>query len=300
MWIELTRVVSAGVRSGALTAAVTPMKSATQARVYIQKERWMEKVISKDGTVIAFDRSGEGPPVIVVGGAFSHRKYPDLVRLAGLLAGCFTVINYDRRGRGDSGDTKPYSVGREVEDLGALVEEVGGSARVFGLSSGANLALEAAASGLSVEKLALWEPPYALGGKPLMPGELAEMYKGMVEAGRPGDVIEFFMTEVVGLSPDVVAHAREEPSWQEQEALAHTFSYDTLLLGDGSLPAERAAAVTAPTLVMEGEASFQFMRGAAQALADLIPGAQARILEGQRHDVDPDVLAPVLAEFFAD
>jgi pimeloyl-ACP methyl ester carboxylesterase len=122
----------------------------------------------------------------------------------------------------------------------------------------------------------------------------------MIVAGRPGDVIEFFMEEVVGVPPEVVAQARKEPSWRAQEELAHTFAYDTLLLGDGALHAERAAAVRAPTLVLEGGESFPFMRGIAGALADLIPGARARVLEGQGHDVAPDVLAPVLKEFFAD
>jgi pimeloyl-ACP methyl ester carboxylesterase len=259
----------------------------------------MEKVTSKDGTTIAFDRTGEGPLVVVVGPAFSHRRYPDLMRLAELLGKRFAVVNYDRRGRGDSGDTKPYAVGREVEDLEAVVEAAGGSAHVMGLSSGANLALEAAAEGLHVEKLALWEPPYALGGKPLPPEELAKMYEGMVAAGRPGDVVEFFMREVVGVPPEAVAQAKTQPSWREQEALAHTFAYDTLLLGEGGLPAERASAVRAPTLVMEGSETFPFMRGIAGSLAGLIPGARARVLGGQGHGARSEALAPVLAEFFA-
>jgi pimeloyl-ACP methyl ester carboxylesterase len=171
----------------------------------------VQNVTSSDGTTIAFDRSGEGPPVVVVGGAFSQRRYPDLVRLAELLGERFTVINYDRRGRGDSGDTRPYAIEREVEDLGAVVGAAGGSARVLGLSSGANLALEAAASGLPIEKLALWELPYALGGRPLPPEELAKMYEGMVAAGRPGNVNEFFMGEVVGDPLEDALHRLQAP-----------------------------------------------------------------------------------------
>jgi len=150
----------------------------------------VQQVTSKDGTTVAFDRTGDGSPVIIVGGAFSQRKYPDLVRLAGLLAERFAVINYDRRGRVDSGDTQPYAVEREVEDLGALIDEVGGSASVFGLSSGANLALEAAADGLAIVRLALWEPPFALVGEsPLPPDALVERYGEMIAAGRRGEVV---------------------------------------------------------------------------------------------------------------
>jgi pimeloyl-ACP methyl ester carboxylesterase len=207
----------------------------------------VQQATSKDGTTIAFDRTGDGSPVIIVGGAFSQRKYPDLVRLAGLLAERFAVINYDRRGRGDSGDMQPYAVEREVEDLGALIDEVGGSASVAGLSSGANLALEGAADGLAIARLALWEPPFTLVGEsPLPPDALVERYGEMVAAGRRGEVVEYFMEKVVGLPPEVVAlppevvaQARKGTSWHEQEALAHTLVYDTILLGDGSLPVER-------------------------------------------------------------
>ena len=259
----------------------------------------MQQVTSKDGTTIAFDRIGDGSPVIIVGGAFSQRKYPYLVQLAGLLAERFAVINYDRRGRGDSGDTQPYAVEREVEDLGALIDEVGGSASVFGLSSGANLALEAAADGLAIVRLALWEPPFALVGEsPLPPDALVERYGEMIAAGRRGEVVEHFMKKVVGLPPEVVAQARKSPFWHEQEALAHTLVYDTILLGDGSLPVERAAAVKASTLVLEGGESFPFMRGTARALADFIQYAQWCVLEGQTHEVAPEAIAPVLEEFF--
>jgi pimeloyl-ACP methyl ester carboxylesterase len=162
----------------------------------------VQQATSKDGTTIAFDRIGDGSPVIIVGGAFSQRKYPYLVQLAGLLAERFAVINYDRRGRGDSGDTQPYAVEREVEDLGALIDEVGGSASVFGLSSGANLALEAAADGLAIVRLALWEPPFALVGEsPLPPDALVERYGEMIAAGRRGEVVEHFMEKVVGSLP---------------------------------------------------------------------------------------------------
>jgi pimeloyl-ACP methyl ester carboxylesterase len=256
----------------------------------------METVTSSDGTRIAFDRLGDGPPVVLVCGQSTDRS--SNAPLAALLAKRFAVFNYDRRGRGDSGDTLPYAVEREVEDLGAVFEAAGGSASVFGVSSGAALALEAAAAGLAIDKLALWEPPFNPDEGRRPPLDLAERYERMIAEGRRGDVIEYFMANVVGLPPEFVAHAKTQPFWQAQEALAHTLVYDTIIMGDGSLPTERAAAVPVPTLALAGGESFPFMRQAAQKLAEAMPDARARILEGQTHNVDPAALAPVLGEFF--
>jgi pimeloyl-ACP methyl ester carboxylesterase len=256
----------------------------------------MNTVISSDGTTIAFDRLGDGPPIILVGGGSVDRSAN--APLAALLASHFTVINYDRRGRGDSGDTPPYAVEREVEDIGALIDEAGGSAFVYGTSSGGVLALEAAASGLAITKLALWEPPFVLDESSRPPADTARTYTELVSAGRRGDAVEFFMSKVVGLPPEFVVHARTQPFWQAQEALAHTLAYDATIMGDYSLPTERAAAVTVPTLVIAGKESFPFMRETARALANTIPDGQHRTLEGQEHNVDPAVLAPVLVEFF--
>ncbi len=257
----------------------------------------MNKVTSSDGTTIAFDRLGDGPAVILVCGASTDSMAN--APLAALLAEHFTVFNYDRRGRGDSGDTTPYAVEREVEDIDAVIAAAGGSASVYGTSSGGALALEAAAGGLAVTKLALWEPPYILDESRRPPADLVERYDEMIAAGRRGDAVEFFMAKVVGLPPDFVAYARTQPFWQEQEALAHTLAYDATVMGDYSLPVERAAALTAPTLVMAGGASFPFMRETAQALAEVIPDAQTRILDDQEHNVAPEALAAVLEEFFA-
>ena len=256
----------------------------------------MDTATSRDGTTIAFDRSGDGPPVILVCGQSTTRS--SNAALAALLAPDFTVLNYDRRGRGDSGDTRPYAVQREVEDIDALIGEAGGSASVFGVSSGAALALEAAASGLAIDKLALWEPPFDAEEGRRPPRDLAQRYEEMIAEGRRGDVIEYFMANVVGLPPEFVAHAKTQPSWQRQEAIAHTFVYDTIVMGDGLLPVERAAAVAAPTLALAGGESFPFMRETAQKLADVMPDARARILEGQTHAGDPAALAPALGEFF--
>ncbi|MDQ3911095.1 MAG: alpha/beta hydrolase [Actinomycetota bacterium] len=256
----------------------------------------METVTSSDGTTIAFDRLGDGPPVILVCGASTDRRAN--APLAALLAEHFSVFNYDRRGRGDSGDMAPYAVEREVEDLGALIKEAGGSAFVHGTSSGGALALEAAASGLAVAKLAMWEPPFSLDESRRPPEETARTYTELVGAGRRGDAVEYFMAKVVGLPPEFVAQARNAPWWQAQEAIAHTLAYDAAIMGDYSLPVERAASVTVPTLVMAGGASFPFMRETARTLAEVIPDGQHRILEGQEHNVAPEALAPVLVEFF--
>src|SRR5918998_1257581 len=204
----------------------------------------MDTATSRDGTKIAFDRSGDGPPVILVCGQSTTRS--SNAALAALLTLDFTVLNYDRRGRGDSGDTLPYAVEREVEDIDALVSEAGGSASVFGVSSGAALALEAAASGLAIDKLALWEPPFDPEEDRRPPLDLARRYEGMIAGGRRGDVIEYFMANVVGLPREFVAKARSGPHWQAQEALAHTLVYDTIVMGDYSAPTERGATVPVP------------------------------------------------------
>ena len=256
----------------------------------------MNRVTSSDGTTIAFDRLGEGPPVILVCGGSTDRSAN--APLATLLARHFTVLNYDRRGRGDSGDTAPYAVEREVEDLEALINEAGGAAFVYGTSSGAALALEAAASGLPITKLALWEPPFFLEGRPRPPADTATTFTELVSAGRRGDAVEFFMRQVVGLPPEFVVGARNAPFWASQEALAHTLSYDATIMGDYSLPAERAAAVNIPTLVIDGGASLGFMGESADALTAALPDGRRRTLDGQEHNVDPEALAPVLEEFF--
>jgi alpha-beta hydrolase superfamily lysophospholipase len=258
----------------------------------------MNRVVSNDGTSIAFDRMGQGPPVILVGGASVDRMANAPV--AALLAPRFTVFNYDRRGRGDSGDTPPYAVEREVEDLNALINEAGGSAFVYGTSSGAVLALEAAASGLPITKLALWEPPFIIDdSRPKPPADLVARYNQFIAEGRRGDAAEFFMTQVVGLPAEFAAQARNSPWWPAQEALAHTLAYDATIMGDYSLPTKRAASVMAPTLVMDGGASPAWMRNSAQAVANTIPDAQRRTLAGQEHNVAPDVIAPELEKFFA-
>jgi pimeloyl-ACP methyl ester carboxylesterase len=257
----------------------------------------MDSVTSKDGTTITYDQIGHGAPAILVSGASVDRQ--SNLPLAEALKQHFTIFNYDRRGRGASGDTPPYAVEREIEDIDAVIGAAGGSAFLVGFSSGAALALEAAANGLAIRKLALWEPPYIMeGSRPLPPVDNAKTLIDLVAAGRRGDAAEFFMVDVVGLPPEVVAEARRQPSWAAQEALAHTLVYDTTILGDYSLPIVSAARVKTPTLVSAGGADFPWIRVSAQALTELIPGAKIHFLDGQGHNVDPTVLAPVLVEFF--
>jgi pimeloyl-ACP methyl ester carboxylesterase len=257
----------------------------------------MDQVTSKDGTTIAFDRMGDGPAVVLVCGASVDRM--SNAPFAQHLAGDFTVFNYDRRGRGSSGDTQPYAIEREVEDMAAVIEAAGGSACVWGSSSGAVLALIAAEGGASVSKLALWEPPLVPAEFPQPPQDQVEQYEQMIAEGRRGDAVEYFMSRVVGMPPEFVAGARSQPFWAATEALAHTLAYDARIMRDYAVPTERATAVKVPTLVIAGGADIPWMRQTAQTLAGALPNGQARILEGQGHDVDPGVLAPVLKEFFA-
>jgi pimeloyl-ACP methyl ester carboxylesterase len=257
----------------------------------------MDEVTSKDGTTIAFDRLGEGPPVLLVCGASVDRM--SNTALAQHLAADFTVFNYDRRGRGDSSDTQPYAIEREVEDIEALTAAAGGAACLWGSSSGAVLGLIAAESGVSVTKLALWEPPFVPDEFPQPPEDQVEQYERMIAEGRRGDAVEYFMSKVVGMPPEFVAGARAQPFWAATEALAHTLAYDARIMRDYAVPTERAAAVKVPTLVIAGGADIPWMRQTAQKLAEALPNGQARFLEGQGHDVDPAVLASVLKEFFA-
>jgi pimeloyl-ACP methyl ester carboxylesterase len=257
----------------------------------------MGKVLSRDGTTIAFDRSGHGPPVILVTGALSDRS--SWMGLPALLESRFTVIAYDRRGRGASGDTLPYAVAREVEDLEALVAEAGGAAGVFGVSSGAALALEAAARGVAVSRLALFEPPYRVDqSAPRQPADLSTKVAQLTSSGRPGEAVEYFMTKAVGLPSEAVARMRNAPMWPGLEALAHTLLHDFEIMGDGTFPADRAASVTVPTLVIGSEGSAPWLRRAVEAVGDALPNAETRFFVGQFHSIPPETLAPVLEEFF--
>jgi pimeloyl-ACP methyl ester carboxylesterase len=256
----------------------------------------MNTLRSKDGTTIAFDRSGDGPAVIVVSGALSTRSTEASV--AAQLAGGFSVITYDRRGRGDSSDGATYAVAREVEDLEALIEEAGGSACLYGSSSGANLALEAA-RGLPVTRLALWEPNFVVDdSRPPLPEDYVAHLNEIVEAGRRDDAVEYFMTTAVGMSAEFVAPMRNLPVWSGMKAVAHTLPYDGMIVAGFALDTQHVGSTTTPTLVLDGGQVPPFSAGA-DALAQALPHAERRTLDGQQHNVAPDAIAPVLAEYFA-
>jgi pimeloyl-ACP methyl ester carboxylesterase len=260
----------------------------------------LEKVKSRDGTMIAFEITGQGPPLVLVGGAFNDRKgRASGTPLAALLTQAFTVLSYDRRGRGDSGDTPPYDTAREVEDLAALIERAGGSAHVYGMSSGALLALCAAQAGLSIPKLALYEPPIFLDAaraKGMV--ALAVELEAVSREGRRADAVEIFMTRVMQMPPPAFEQVRKSPFFPSLEALAHTLAYDVRLGALAAPLVERAGSVRAVTLALHGDAAPPWMREGIQTLAGAIPGARCRVLEGQTHDVDTKVLAGALEAFF--
>jgi pimeloyl-ACP methyl ester carboxylesterase len=262
----------------------------------------VDKVRSKDGTTIAFDKQGSGPALILVDGAMATRSSGSNPELARLLAEHFTVYTYDRRGRGDSGDTQPYAVKREIEDVDALIDEAGGSACLFGQSSGGCLAMEASiALGDKVKKLAMYEAPYNDDPEAQKVwGEYIRKLTDALASGRRGDAVALFMA-LVGLPASRIEEVRHAPFWAGMEAVAHTLEYDhTAIMGkDGSIPAERAARVHVPTLVMAGGDGAPFMQETAKTLSKTIPGATLRTLEGQTHEVHAEALAPVLVEFFA-
>lgn len=260
----------------------------------------MYHVTSQDGTKIAFDRVGHGPPVIIVSGLLCDRSKTQ--ELAEQLAQSFTVINFDRRGRGDSSDTDPYTVEREIEDIAALIKEVGGTASIYGHSSGAGLALNAAASGLAMTKLVLHEPPYGSDDEESQRSsrELAESVKAALSEGKRVDAITLFMT-ASGMPDEAIEDIRTDPTML---AIAPTMVYDHEVMGDfergGTIPLELVKTIRIPTLVIAGGASPDFFRDAATRIAETLPQGKLIILDGQDHGASAEVVAPVVSAFFND
>ncbi len=253
----------------------------------------MEKVQSADGTTIAYDRRGEGPALLMVPGAFCDRK--SFRSLAACLEPDFSVYLYDRRGRGDSSDAGAYAVEREVEDLEAVVSATGGSAYVFGHSSGAALALEAAAAGVDIRRLAAYEPPYAGEGGPTP--ELADDLRRLAASGHRDEAAALFL-RTTGAPPEVIDMIKAGPNWPGMLAIAHTLTYDVTLCNGGVAPVDRLAKIPARTLALAGGAGSGWAVEAAHTIAATVPDASFQILAGQGHGAADEVLAPILRGFF--
>ena len=263
----------------------------------------MSSVVSKDGTRIAYDATGTGPALVVVGGATQFRasdsSWPVL---AGLLSDRFTVVTYDRRGRGESGDALPYAVAREIEDIAALIEAVGGRASLLGFSSGAVLAIEAAAAGLPVDRVIAYEPPIAVAGSGVDPdrGHLLRDALAALEAGDRRRVAEIFFTEAVGIPRMAFEGMMASPFGKVLDAIAHTLTYD-LSVVDGAYPGqvwpERFGRTTTPVLILDGDRTMPFLPFGADAFARVLPNATRRTLPGQDHGPSPEAIAPAIREF---
>ncbi|HRW10903.1 MAG TPA: alpha/beta hydrolase [Caldilineaceae bacterium] len=266
----------------------------------------MQTVISADGTLIAYDRIGTGPALIHVLGATATRGLSAERGDAGEETQ-FTSYIYDRRGRGDSGDsdtTSTNAIEREIDDLEAVIDTAGGSAFVFGHSSGAVLALRAAAKlGEKIKKLALYEPPFVIDdSRPPIPDDYVPHLRALIANGDPEGALIYFMTVAVGVPLEYIDGMKQAPFWASSVGVAHTISYDGEVMGETMYgdPAslEQFANITTPTLVMVGSESPPYQQNAVETLAKILPNAQYRSMAGQDHGIAPEVLNPALVEFF--
>jgi pimeloyl-ACP methyl ester carboxylesterase len=266
----------------------------------------MPAVRSKDGTTIAYDQQGRAPAVILVNGALGYRKFKLFTALSTALSERWTVINYDRRGRGDSDEAGPFAVEREIEDIAALIEAVGGRASLWGFSSGGALALRAAGAGIGVEKLAVYEAPFVVDPHDKLPAPYyGQRLDQLLAASDQSGAVKHFMRGAMGIPAPVVAAMRLMPMWKELEANAMTLPYDWTALGEHNmrgepLQSEEWASVTVPTLVVYGAKSPSNLQKGSRALAEVLPNAEVRALEGVSHNLKVKPLAPMLLEFFAE
>lgn len=266
----------------------------------------MKTVTSNDGTLIAYDIYGSGPALILVGGALQYRAFDQATAgLAQRLAKHFTVYHYDRRGRGDSGDTVPYSTEKELEDLEALIAKAGGSAFVYGMSSGGALVLDAAAKGLGIKKIALYEPPLIVDdSRPPLPDNYVEHLSSLSRDKKYDEALEYFMTTAALVPVAYLPTMKQDPSWEMMKAVVHTTAYDGAFIASemrGKMPTNgRWNAVTIPVLLMTGGNSPDSMAHAAQALHAILPNSQYKVLPGQDHGVTTEALAPQLEAFFGE
>lgn len=265
----------------------------------------MDTVTSADGTRIAYDRYGEGPAVILVSGALGYRRFKKFEQIATALSARCTVINYDRRGRGDSGDAGPLSVQHEVDDLAALIDAVGGRASLWGFSSGGALALRAAAAGIGVEKLCVYETPFKTDPTAKYPADdYGARLEQIVASGDPTAAAKYFMRNGLGLPRPLVAVMPLMPAFRSFAANGHTLMFDHAALGDHNMHGaplrfEEWVTVTCPTLIAYGAKTAPGLKHASKALAEVLPNATLRELPGQNHNVAPAVIVSLLAEFVA-
>ena len=257
----------------------------------------MQATKSADGTVIAYDRTGDGPPLVVAVGAFCDRK--TFSPPAGLTAR-FAVYTFDRRGRGDSGDTPPYAPARELEDFAAVAEAAGGGSAVYayGHSSGASLVLRAAALGVPLVKVVAYEAPFFAADSRQLGEDPVSHITGLVAAGRRDEAVRYWMTDVTQAPPEVLPRLENSPAWPALQALAHTLPYDLLLNGNEGVPADELAKITAAVLVVGGARSPDWFGHTVAATAAAIPGARLRMLEGCDHNVPAETISAVMTEFF--
>ncbi len=257
----------------------------------------MTTLISKDGTKIAYKKTGSGKPIILVDGAFCSKDFGPMVKLAPVLAKHFTVFIYDRRARGESTDTSPYSVDREIEDIAGLIRLAGGSAFLFGISSGAILALKAVASGLAVPKLVLFEPPFVGNSNNKRSNNAFELLSNMIAQGNKSAAITFYFRKVMGVPAIIPFFLRFTPNWKKMKANANSLPYDAAMCGDFKIPVNETKAVTIPTLVVDSIKSPKMLRNAVELVANALPNGVRKSLPGSNHNVSPEILSPELEMF---
>jgi pimeloyl-ACP methyl ester carboxylesterase len=263
----------------------------------------MQTVTSSDGSKIAYDRYGDGPAVILVGGALSMRRFKKMGEIAKLLSDRYTVINYDRRGRGDSTEAGSFALEREVEDIAALIDSVGGRASVWGWSSGGALALRAAGAGIGVERIGVYEVPFMVDPEGTLPTpDYLERLQELIAAGNNAGAVKHFMRSAIRLPAPIVALMPLMPMWKGMKSTAPTLPYDWAALGahnmrGAPLQPEEFASVTMPALVAYGSKTTPTLKKGSQALAEVLPVAELVELPKQTHNISMKVLAPVLSEF---
>lgn len=251
-------------------------------------------VTSADGTRIEYERTGEGPPLVMVDAAGSYRGFGPMTGLSDLLAAGHTVFTYDRRGRGASGDAPPYLVDREVEDLAAVVDAAGGTASIYAFSSGGLLAMQAVVAGLSIPRMVLFEPPIQMEADPPPESDLTREMVRLIEAGRPDEAAMHFQRSI-GVPAEILDGMRDQPFWPDFVAVAHTLVYDCKLSDATSL--DTAAKVTVPALILDSQGSSDDLTGWAASVAAAMPSASHLSMEGEWHGIPHEALAPVVTEF---